>query len=40
MLCIINCQNLVIKIHATKIIEDKTNKILHKTLGGILTAKN
>ena len=39
MLCIINCQNIVIKIHTTKIIEGKTNKILHKTLEGILTAK-
>ena len=39
MLCIINCQNIVIKIHTTKIIEGKTNKILHKTLEGILTAE-
>ena len=39
MLCIINCQNVVIKIHTTKLIEVKTNKILHKILEGILTAK-
>ena len=39
MLCIINCQNVVIKIHTTKIIEVKTNKIPHKTLEGISTAK-
>ena len=39
MLCINNCQNVVIKIHTAKIIEGKTNKILHKTLEGILTAK-
>ena len=37
MLCI-NCQNVVIKIDTAKIIEGKTNKILHKTLEGILTA--
>ena len=39
MLCIINCQNVVIKIYMTKIIEGKTNKILHKTLEGIRTTK-
>ena len=39
MLCIINCQNVVMRIHTTKIIEGKTNKILYKTLEGILTAK-
>ena len=38
MLCI-NCQNIVIKIDTAKIIEGKTNKILHKTLEGILTVK-
>ena len=47
LLCIINRQNVVIKIplkalegiHTVKIIEGKTNKILHKTLEGIFTAK-
>ena len=39
MLCIINCQNVAIKIHTTKTIEGKTNKLLQKTLEGILTAK-
>ena len=39
MLCIINCQNVVIKIHTTKIIEAKTNKMLYKTLEAILTTK-
>ena len=39
MLGIINCQNVVIKIHTTKIIEGKTNKIPHKTLEAIRTAK-
>ena len=47
LLCIINRQNVVIKIpHKTlerirtaKIIEDKTNKILHKALERIRTAK-
>ena len=47
LLCIINRQNVTIKIpHKTlegirtaKIIEGKTNKIPHKTLEGIRTAK-
>ena len=47
LLCIINRQNVVIKIplkalegiHTAKIIEGKTNKILHKTLEGIRTPK-
>ena len=39
MLCIINCQNVVIKIHTTKLIEGKTNKTLHKTLERISVAK-
>ena len=47
LLCIINRQNVVIKIplkalegiHTAKIIEGKTNKILNKTLEGIFTAK-
>ena len=39
MLCIINCQNVVIKIHTAKIIEGKTNKIPHKTSEEIRTAK-
>ena len=39
MLCIINCQNVVIKIHTTKIIEVKQIKTQHKTLEGISTAK-
>ena len=47
LLCIINRQNVVIKIplkalegiHTAKIIEGKTNKIPHKTLEGIRTAK-
>ena len=47
LLCIINRQNVVIKIphralegiRAAKIIEGKTNKIPHKTLEGIFAAK-
>ena len=47
LLCIINRQNVVIKIpykalegiRTAKIIEGKTNKIPHKTLEGIFTAK-
>ena len=47
LLCIINRQNVVIKIshkalegiRTAKIIESKTNKIPHKTLEGIFTAK-
>ena len=47
LLCIINRQNVVIKIphkalegiRTAKIIEGKTNKIPHKTLEGIRTAK-
>ena len=47
LLCIINRQNVVIKIphkalegiRTAKIIEGKTNKIPHKALEGIRTAK-
>ena len=47
LLCIINRQNVVIKIpdkalegiRTAKVIEGKTNKIPHKTLEGIFTAK-
>ena len=34
MLCIINCQNVVIKIRTTKIIEGKTNKNTTQGFGG------
>ena len=47
LLCIINRQNVVIKIphkavegiRAAKIIDSKTNEIPHKTLEGTFTAK-
>ena len=47
LLCIINRQNVVIKIphkalegiRTSKIIDGKTNKIPHKTLEGIFTAE-
>ena len=34
MLCIINCHNVVIKIHTTKIIEGKANKNTTQGFGG------
>ena len=34
MLCVTNCQNVVIKIHTTKIIEGKTNKSTTQGFGG------
>ena len=40
MLCIINCQNVVIKVHATKIIEGKTNKNTTQDFGGNKYGKN
>ena len=40
MLCIINCQNVVIKIHTTKIIEGKTNKNTTQVFGGNKCSKN
>ena len=33
-LCIINCQNVVIKIHTTKLTEGKTNKNTTQGFGG------